>query len=205
MTTPGFRDRLLAELTELIPTESQPANPSSIIRTSRRRPTLIGLSAAAALAAALAAVTVIVPIVRGPGGAPAAWAVEGTSDGNVTVTVRRIWDLEGLERQIRANGIPAVVRAGTPDCANWTNPYQPETPQVLVSDFDDGVGHAGFVFNPHALRPGHFIAILIYDQLGPGGFRAISTDVIVVDTDHPTCAPIPRSSRGSRPSGRTTK
>jgi len=120
MTTPGFRDRLLAELTELIPAESQPSNPSSIIRTTRRRQTLIGLSAAAAVATAL----VVVPIVRGPSGTPA-WAVEQTSDGNVTVTVRRISDVEGLERQIRANGIPAVVRAGTPDCAIWTNPYQP--------------------------------------------------------------------------------
>jgi hypothetical protein len=195
MTAPGFRDRLLAELTELIPSEPQPSNLSSIIRTRRRRPTLIGLSAAA-----LATAIVIVPIVRGPGGGPAAWAVEQTSNGNVTVTVRRIWDLEGLERQIRANGIPAVVRAGSPDCVTWTSPYQPETPEVLVNEFDDGVGHAGYVFNPHALRPGHFIAILIYDQSSPDGIRAITIGTIVVDTDHPTCGPIPRSSPGSRPS-----
>jgi hypothetical protein len=196
MTAPGFRDRLLAELTELIPAEPQPSNLSSIIRTPRRRPMLIGLSAAAALATAM----VIAPIDRGPSSAPAAWAVEPTANGNVTITVRRIWDLDGLERQLRANGIPAVVMAGSPDCVRWTVPYQPETPDVLVTEFDDGVGHAGYVLNPHALRPGHFIAILIYDQSSPNGIRAITIGTIVVDTDHPTCGPIRGSSPGSLPS-----
>jgi hypothetical protein len=84
------------------------AGPAAI-RPSRRR---LALGAAAALTAAAAAV--VVPTVLPGGGTSAlttrAWAVEPAGHGTVRVTVREVLNPSGLERALRAEGIPAYVQ-----------------------------------------------------------------------------------------------
>jgi hypothetical protein len=76
---------------------------------SRRR---ILLGAVAGLTAAAAAV--VVPAVLPDGGPPSvttrAWAVEPAGHGTVRVTVRELLDPAGLERALRAQGVPAYVQ-----------------------------------------------------------------------------------------------
>jgi hypothetical protein len=80
---------------------------------ARRRPAVL---AAGVLAAATGA-AIVVPAVL-PGGASGsfvtpAWAVHRKPDGTVTVTINKtLRDQAGLQRALRADGVPAYVRPG---------------------------------------------------------------------------------------------
>lgn len=74
-------------------------------RRRRRLPAIVSAGAAAV------AVAVVAPS-AGPGAAPlAAWTVS-TRPGVVTVTVREMQDPAGLQRTLRADGVPAIVDFG---------------------------------------------------------------------------------------------
>lgn len=94
-----------------IPAE-QIATRGRTIRTRRRMPLLTGALAGAA-GAALAVTTMLSP---GPqAGQPvhaqlAAWTVTTRADGDIQVTVREMSDAAGLERTLRADGLPVAVR-----------------------------------------------------------------------------------------------
>jgi hypothetical protein len=84
----------------------------TIIARARRRRLRQGLSAAAA-AAVIAAVAApaLLPGSRGAGPARlAAWTVTTRPGGQVIVTIRELRDPAGLQRQLRADGVPATVR-----------------------------------------------------------------------------------------------
>jgi hypothetical protein len=81
------------------------------VRARRRIP---GLAAALALAAGAAvAGAALAPGHHQPGRPPgaqlAAWTVVRQADGTVTVTIRELRDPAGLQRRLRADGIPASV------------------------------------------------------------------------------------------------
>jgi hypothetical protein len=82
------------------------------IRTRRRIP---GLAAALAVAAGVTvlALTALAPASHRPGHQPsvqlAAWTVVKRADGTVSVTIREFRDPAGLQRRLRADGIPASV------------------------------------------------------------------------------------------------
>jgi hypothetical protein len=101
MTPNTFEDRLLAELREIV--AARPAPAAGAVPRSFRRRLLVGGVAAGAAAAAAALFVV--------GGDPAApaFAVERATDGSVTVEINSLRDADGLERKLRAAGIPAVV------------------------------------------------------------------------------------------------
>lgn len=89
------------------------------VRARRRIP---GMAAAVAGAAGAAlAVTALLPAGHQPGIRLAAWTVARQADGTVHVTIRQLRDPAGLQRQLRADGVPASVtffgqpnrRAGT--------------------------------------------------------------------------------------------
>jgi hypothetical protein len=84
---------------------------SRAIRARRRIP---GLAGGLALAAGAAlAVTTLLPASHQPSHpAPArlaAWTVVKQADGNIRVTVRELRDPAGLQRTLRADGVPASV------------------------------------------------------------------------------------------------
>jgi hypothetical protein len=81
------------------------------LRARRRIPGVAGALAAAAAAAL--AVTALLPVGHQAGRQPpaqlAAWTVTKQADGTITVTVRQLRDPQGLQRRLRADGVPASV------------------------------------------------------------------------------------------------
>ena len=93
-----------------------------------RRPVL--LAGAAAAVAACAAI--VLPAVLPAGGAgslvTAAWAVQRNADGTVTVTLKDVFDLGGLQQALAGDGVPArVITVGT-DPAAYTGPLVAANP-----------------------------------------------------------------------------
>jgi hypothetical protein len=81
------------------------------LRVRRRIPGLAGALAVAAAAAL--ALTTLLPAHhqprQHPGAQLAAWTVVKRADGTIYVTVRQLRDPAGLERTLRADGVPASV------------------------------------------------------------------------------------------------
>jgi hypothetical protein len=75
------------------------------------------LSMAGGLVAVAAAAAIVVPVVLPRGGgseltgvAKAAWTVDPHPDGTVTLTIKQVFgDLTGLQKTLRADGVPAIV------------------------------------------------------------------------------------------------
>ncbi len=82
------------------------------LRARRRIPGLAA-GAMAVAAAAVLAVTALLPAGHQVGPQPpaqlAAWTVTRHADGTITVTVRQLRDAQGLQRTLRADGVPASV------------------------------------------------------------------------------------------------
>jgi hypothetical protein len=97
---------------------------SRAVRARRRIPGL-----AAALAVAAAAVFAVTALLPGhptspqPGIQLAAWTVVKHADGTIHVTIRELRDPSGLQRKLRADGVPASVIFGDPANAQ-PNPCQ---------------------------------------------------------------------------------
>jgi hypothetical protein len=113
----AIKDRLTAVRDSL--GEAHPAIPASeIIARARRRRVrrrlIPATTAALALAAGAAvAVTALLPA-SPPAGHQAtaqlaAWTVTKLADGNISVTIRELKDPAGLQRRLRADGVPASV------------------------------------------------------------------------------------------------
>jgi hypothetical protein len=97
---------------------------SRAIRARRRIPVLA--TALGAAAAAVLAVTTMLPGGHHPGAEPgtrlAAWTVTTQPGGTVTVTIRELHDPAGLQRRLRADGVPASVTflgQLNPACQPW--------------------------------------------------------------------------------------
>jgi hypothetical protein len=77
------------------------------------RPVALGLVAAGVMAAVILTVTALVPAghqaSRPPRVQLAAWTVVKLADGNIYVHIRELRDPAGLQRRLRADGIPASV------------------------------------------------------------------------------------------------
>jgi hypothetical protein len=102
-TSNNFEDRLLAELRHVVAERSAPGVLRTTTRPPRARIALTG--------AGLAAATAVVAIVAsGSDVTPAAFAVQSRPDGSVAVEVHSLSDSAGLQRSLRAAGLPAVVR-----------------------------------------------------------------------------------------------
>jgi hypothetical protein len=107
-TETRFEDRLLTELRAHVERHAIVAPPARA-RTGRRpvlRPAPI-----AAAGGLLAAAAVAVVLASGGDGSTPAYAVTPHHDGTVTVRVQSLSDSAGLERELRAAGVRAEVRA----------------------------------------------------------------------------------------------
>jgi hypothetical protein len=78
------------------------------VRARRRIPSLaVGL---ALLAAVVLAVATLIQASHHPTARLAAWTVVKKADGSIAVTIRELRDPAGLQRRLRADGVPASVR-----------------------------------------------------------------------------------------------
>ncbi len=99
-----FEDRLLVELRRVV--AERPAPEVLVLpRSHRRRPLLF---AGTATAAAATGTAVALLTLTGGGVAPA-FAVDRQNSGDVSVTINKLSDAQGLQRQLRAAGINAEV------------------------------------------------------------------------------------------------
>jgi hypothetical protein len=115
MTTPtDFEERLLHQLREAVAQRPEPTSEVAAFdpRAPRRRNRLILSGAGIAAAATVAAV-----VVTGDDAGTDAYAVTPQSDGSVTVQIHSLRDAAGLQRELRAAGVPAIVnyRPAAPD------------------------------------------------------------------------------------------
>lgn len=98
-TTQRFEDRLLHELQAVVQTRSPVLADAPAPHHLRKRLSIGG---------AIAATTGVALIAFTGGGASPAYAVE-SHDGSVTVTIKSLRDAEGLQKALRAHGVPAIV------------------------------------------------------------------------------------------------
>jgi hypothetical protein len=146
--------------------------PARVMRWWRRGVALHWAAAAAVLAAGAVAAGVVLPAGHPAAGHPAArpgiqmaaWTVTRQADDSIKVTIRELHDAAGLQRVLRADGIPASVTfPGTenPACRNWPTSH-PRLGQM--SGLLDGVVSLG----PHNGRPTPY-AFVIYPAALPSG------------------------------------
>jgi hypothetical protein len=100
-----------------------------------RRPVLLAGAAAAAAACAAIVVPAILPAGSSGSVVTAAWAVQRDSDGTVTVTLKDVFDLGGLQQALDSAGIPARVITVPTNPPTYTGPLVAASPasQVTVS------------------------------------------------------------------------
>ena len=114
----------------------QIVNRSRAVRTRRRIPAMA--AALAVVAAAAIAVTTLLPGHQPSGPVTvqlAAWTVVKQADGTVYVTIRELRDPAGLQRTLRADGIPASVTF-----AGAAEPGVPTVPAPVPSGCRDRDG-----------------------------------------------------------------
>ncbi|HMJ35262.1 MAG TPA: hypothetical protein VK501_15235 [Baekduia sp.] len=102
-----FEERLLQQLRQVVterPAPTRAVAAPTPPRTHRRRFVLAGAGGVAAVAATVA-------VIASSGGVTeSAYAVTPRADGSVTVKISSLSDADGLQRALRAAGVPAVVR-----------------------------------------------------------------------------------------------
>jgi len=154
---------------------------SNAIRTRRQVP---GLAAGMAVAAAaVLAVTALLPgrsaTVR-PGIHLSAWTVIKHADGTVYVRINQLRDPAGLQRKLRAEGVPASVVFGNPlnvqpkPCQWYHGAVAGLLPKVVPS-IAPGQGHAILAIRPSALPAGAGVQIITPTDLSSIGVRLVST------------------------------
>lgn len=100
-----------------------------------RRPALLGAAAAAVAVCAAIVVPAVLPAGGGGSVVTAAWAVQRQPDGTVTVTLKDVFDLGGLQQALDGAGVPATVITVQTNPADYTGPLVAVHPvhQVTVS------------------------------------------------------------------------
>ncbi|MBB4910121.1 hypothetical protein [Actinophytocola algeriensis] len=134
-----FEENLLAELREIVAeqavAEQAVAERAVAPRPSRPRRRLVLAAAGAGLVAA--GLVVGIPAVTGEH-TPAAHAVTGNDDGTVTITVNRLEDPDGLERELAAHGITADVSFAPP--GKMCQPFPERFPRLADQPHEVFVG-----------------------------------------------------------------
>ena len=144
-------------------------------RAVRARRRISALAAAlAAAAAAVIAVTVLPashPATNQPGVRLAAWTVVRRPDGDVAVTIRELYNPAGLQRELRADGVPAVVTFHATHRYPSSCQVYPASRALLsrVFPLDGRDPSAGVMIRPSALPTG--TAVYLNDTNPYGDIR----------------------------------
>jgi hypothetical protein len=93
-----------------------------------RRPVLLAGAAAAIAVGAAIVVPAVLPARSGGSVVTAAWAVQRNSDGTVTVTLKDVFDLSGLQQALASDGVRARVITVATDPATYTGPLMAANP-----------------------------------------------------------------------------
>jgi hypothetical protein len=109
---------------------------SRAVRARQRIPRMAG--ALAVVAIAVLTMTALIPASHPATARLAAWTVARQGDGSIRVTIRQLRDPAGLQRTLRADGVPASVTfAGqlNPACHPYAGPVGPiGTERPLVTE-----------------------------------------------------------------------
>src|ERR1700712_2338355 len=100
-TTTHFEDRLLEQLRQIVVENPDPGVRLAPQRAPRRTRLALAGAGAAAATAAVAIVATSSDVT------PSAYAVQPRKDGSVSVKIRSLSDAAGLQRSLRAAGVPA--------------------------------------------------------------------------------------------------
>jgi hypothetical protein len=111
------------------------------------------------------------PVVTGPGGIRLdAWTVSKGKGGTVNVTIRQLLDVAGLQRALRADGVPArvVFQSGLIDDSP---PLPASCADVKMSDVANAALQAKILGWPSSIQPdqAHGIALTLYTRQIPRG------------------------------------
>jgi hypothetical protein len=111
------------------------------------------------------------PVVTGPGGIKLdAWTVSKGKGGTVNVTIRQLLDVAGLQRALRADGVPARV-AFQPGLPSTDPPMPPGCTDVHLSDVANANLQEKIFGGPYANLHGFAHGILVtiaVRQIPPG-------------------------------------
>jgi hypothetical protein len=199
MTPAMFEDRLLDELRTVVAAQPAPE--------SRTRPRRLRLAFATGAVAATAAGVIVL---NGGDSAAPAYAVERQPDGSVTVQIRSLRDAAGLQRKLRAAGIPAVVDYA-PMGKMCRGPRgrpaaQPGGARESISGSIREGGSTSFTITRNSVRPGQTLVVM-----SSVGRSASSLGMTVVEgpvspcklVDVPPPPPAARAGMGHASSGPT--
>ena len=132
--------------------------------------------------AAVLAVTALLPGHSAsvqPGIHLTAWTVVRHADGTVYVRINQLRDPGGLQRKLRADGVPASVVFGNPvnvqlkPCQWYHGNVRGLLPKVVLS-ISPGPGHAILAVRPSALPAGAGVQIITMTNLSRIGVRLVS-------------------------------
>jgi hypothetical protein len=151
------------------------------VRARRRVPALT--AAVAVMAAAGIAVTWLLPgqsVTVQPGIQLTAWTVVRHADGTVYVRINQLRDPGGLQRKLRADGVPASVVFGNPvnvqpKPCQWYHGNAAGLLPKVVPSIAPGPGHAILAIRPAALPAGAGVQIITMTNLSRIGVRLVST------------------------------
>jgi hypothetical protein len=154
------------------------------VRARRRLPGVAGALGAAAAAAF--AVSMVLPASHSasePGAQLAAWTVARQADGSIQVTIRELRDPAGLQRTLRADGVPASVTfTGQQNlvCQGYPGSgSQSQRRQLLGSVVTGPAGRDALVIHPPALPSGGGLQIYVSSQnRGPDGSFQVAVRLV---------------------------
>jgi hypothetical protein len=180
MTRTRYEDRLLAELRALVEQNAATAPPPRAVR--RRRPRLV----VAGVAGGACAATALIAFAGGDDGSTA-YAVDRRDDGSVTVAVKALADAAGLERALRAAGVPAEVDYLPQGKTCRDGRFEPARTgrfSANLSQRDDG--SISFTVGAGDLRPGQTLVMMTSGSAqGPA-----SIAVTIAQGDVAPCVPV---------------
>jgi hypothetical protein len=180
----GFEEKLLRELRSVVARrKAEQAAKRSTRAPLWRRPRVVSVASAGALAIGAA---IGLPLVGGETTAPpanAAYEVTANDDGTVTVTIYRFSDADGLEAKLDEHGVPADVAYTPAGKRCQPDRYQP-APKARPVRLEWGARSWTFT-----VRPSDFAAdetlVIVHDRVGamfPDDRRGAFFDGTVTDT-----------------------
>ena len=110
-----------------------------------------------------------------------AWTVVKHADGTVYVRINQLRDPAGLQRKLRADGVPASVVFGDPpnvqpEPCQWYHGNHAGLLPKVVPSIAPGPGHAILAIRPSALPAGAGVQIITPTNLSRIGVRLVATD-----------------------------